>query len=566
MFEPITDVPPSSPPVSGPAEKTAGGVVVDLLATASAELAGMDWASMRDGALLVSMAALVRSERRVQAAIAVGAWQMERSGSAVAVSGLSAGGWLAGTFRGCGGEAAWRVRAGRLIGEFPALGAVVRDGELGLEHLRALDEVRDPVVREELADQDVDLLDAALRLDLGAWRREVRARVAEVREGLDRRRTDDDHADGADVGEWGGGQADPGTPDGEGGEEGGEPGAEPDDGAPDGAPVPVLPDDPVGGEVAADPSSEAGSPTTSREPDPAGWLSVRSSAGGGLLVRGELFGESAELLRQALAAEASRRRRAAWIEHEETGAPMPLASELRARALTEMVRRSLGIDLGATTGPRTDAIIVITAAGEDAARKVRALDGEPLSSDVASLLACDANLAALVVDMTGQPLWMGRSSRLATVAQRRALAIRDGGCVFPGCGMPAEWCDAHHEPGWQRGGATDLDGMVLLCRRHHGAAHSDRWTIRTATGSLGGPVGEVPRGAAEGADLGVAVLPHMKGVPRERDRAHDDPHGRQAPVGLAPGGRGPAGQRFEWFDRRTGRVLPAGQRGLLQAA
>jgi hypothetical protein len=40
------------------------------------------------------------------------------------------------------------------------------------------------------------------------------------------------------------------------------------------------------------------------------------------------------------------------------------------------------------------------------------------------------------------------------------------------------WCDAHH---WRRhrldGGLTDLDELVLLCRRHHRAVHEGGWRI-----------------------------------------------------------------------------------------
>jgi hypothetical protein len=57
-------------------------------------------------------------------------------------------------------------------------------------------------------------------------------------------------------------------------------------------------------------------------------------------------------------------------------------------------------------------------------------------------------------------------------AQRRALAIRDGGCVEPGCTAPPEWCDAHHKWHWAHGGPTDLANLELRCRRHHITAHT----------------------------------------------------------------------------------------------
>jgi hypothetical protein len=70
-----------------------------------------------------------------------------------------------------------------------------------------------------------------------------------------------------------------------------------------------------------------------------------------------------------------------------------------------------------------------------------------------------------------QPLEVGRATRVVTAAQRAALAVRDGGCVFPGCDRPVAWCDAHHLRHWLHGGPTDLANLALLCRAHHRAVH-----------------------------------------------------------------------------------------------
>ncbi len=80
---------------------------------------------------------------------------------------------------------------------------------------------------------------------------------------------------------------------------------------------------------------------------------------------------------------------------------------------------------------------------------------------------------------------MGRKVRLATAAQRRALAVRDQHCRFPSCSRPPQWCDAHHIDSWLAKGETDLPNLILLCRRHHTLIHQTRWTItRRADGTV----------------------------------------------------------------------------------
>jgi hypothetical protein len=81
---------------------------------------------------------------------------------------------------------------------------------------------------------------------------------------------------------------------------------------------------------------------------------------------------------------------------------------------------------------------------------------------------------------TAQPLLVGRTQRTATSAQRRALAIRDRGCVIPGCGVPAHACQVHHLVEWAAGGGTDLPSLVLLCWSHHRQVDLRMWAIEPA--------------------------------------------------------------------------------------
>ncbi len=101
--------------------------------------------------------------------------------------------------------------------------------------------------------------------------------------------------------------------------------------------------------------------------------------------------------------------------------------------------------------------------------------GEVLQPWALARLACDAVLQRVVMDASLGPLDVGREHRLVTIAQRRALAARDEGCIV--CGAPPDWCDAHHIVFWANGGSSDMDNLVLLCPRHHTAVHAGEWFI-----------------------------------------------------------------------------------------
>ena len=107
-----------------------------------------------------------------------------------------------------------------------------------------------------------------------------------------------------------------------------------------------------------------------------------------------------------------------------------------------------------------------------------------------------AALAALLFDGPRIPLAVGRASRTATPAQRKALAARDGGCIIPGCQIPAENCQSHHVLDWSAGGPSDIDNLTLLCWTHHRQVDLNMWTIDPA--EPGVRVAEPPPGAPAG--------------------------------------------------------------------
>jgi len=105
-------------------------------------------------------------------------------------------------------------------------------------------------------------------------------------------------------------------------------------------------------------------------------------------------------------------------------------------------------------------------------------DGRKVTPATVRRMACDADVAPVVLGSHSEILDVGRVRRLVTPAIRKALIVRDRGCAFPDCDRPPCWCDAHHTTPWMDGGITSLDTCVLLCRKHHVIVHEGQWQVR----------------------------------------------------------------------------------------
>jgi uncharacterized protein DUF222/HNH endonuclease len=110
--------------------------------------------------------------------------------------------------------------------------------------------------------------------------------------------------------------------------------------------------------------------------------------------------------------------------------------------------------------------------------------GETITIEAARRIACDANIATVLMNGRSEILDLGRTRRVASDAQYKALVIRDGGCRFPGCDRPPGWTQAHHIVEWPDGGLTDLENLVLLCHTHHGLIHHQHWRIEGTAKTL----------------------------------------------------------------------------------
>ena len=106
----------------------------------------------------------------------------------------------------------------------------------------------------------------------------------------------------------------------------------------------------------------------------------------------------------------------------------------------------------------------------------------PVAAATLRKIACDADIIPALLGTHGEILDLGRKTRLFTPAQRLALTARDQGCTFPGCTIPAPWCEAHHITYWSHGGTTSTDNGTLLCTNHHHLIHKEQWQIHVNNG------------------------------------------------------------------------------------
>jgi hypothetical protein len=139
---------------------------------------------------------------------------------------------------------------------------------------------------------------------------------------------------------------------------------------------------------------------------------------------------------------------------------------------------------GGTGAGRTYVHVNVTTtldALRDAVTGAGVLDtGGTLSAAELRRLACDAGITPLVLGGPSQVLDYGRTRRTFPQAPRRALDVRDRGCIAPGCHRAPADCDAHHQWEWDAGGPTDLANGALLCPYHHQQTHRQGWTVHLA--------------------------------------------------------------------------------------
>jgi hypothetical protein len=162
------------------------------------------------------------------------------------------------------------------------------------------------------------------------------------------------------------------------------------------------------------------------------WLSFRDRDGGFELA-GWLDQEATEIVRSALGPLAAPR------PATDTEIDLRTAAQRDADALVELAQRALSDgDLPTEGGERPQVVVTISLPVLQGRIGSASLGlGGPVNADVARRIACDAEVIPMVLGSRGEPLDVGRASHTVPVAIRRAVILRDGGCTFPGCSVPA---------------------------------------------------------------------------------------------------------------------------------
>lgn len=166
----------------------------------------------------------------------------------------------------------------------------------------------------------------------------------------------------------------------------------------------------------------------------------------------------------------------------------PLASEsitgdgLAGTAAAASGNRANGNHLGAGVCAPNQLVVVADIGvidGTDSDGRCEILGTGPVPPAVLARLSPDTRLAGMIFAGNGQPLWLGRSRRLANGPQHLAVAIRDRGCVD--CGEPMHRCEIHHVREWSNGGHTDIENLAALCHTHHRQHHARTSGVQSRT-------------------------------------------------------------------------------------
>ncbi|OBG87026.1 hypothetical protein A5699_20170 [Mycobacterium sp. E802] len=167
---------------------------------------------------------------------------------------------------------------------------------------------------------------------------------------------------------------------------------------------------------------------------------------------------------------------------EAVGRDTRTAAQRNHDALLALCRNALASgELGQHNGLPVTVVVSITL------RELSALAGMGLTAsgvqlpikDVIRMGAHSHHYLVVYEDHRQVPLYLGRSKRIATPAQRLVLHDRDRGCTRPGCTCPIDRCQTHHaKADFGAGGRTDITDLTLACPKSNRLVHDKGWRTR----------------------------------------------------------------------------------------
>ncbi|GAA1759050.1 HNH endonuclease signature motif containing protein [Agromyces humatus] len=207
-------------------------------------------------------------------------------------------------------------------------------------------------------------------------------------------------------------------------------------------------------------------------------------------IRGDLMPEVAAGLTRLFDAHLSPRSSTGFVTDEEA-AHFDVSGEQRTTdqqrhdvlaAIIETAARS-GAHPSLGGAPPT-VLVSVRASDLAAGRGAGHADGveTPISLRAVRQLMCTGGTQRVGFDDRGRIIELGSPERCFTPQQRRAITVRDGGCLIPGCSVPASWCEIHHVIPDIDGGPTHPDNGVLVCWFHHRTIETSGWGIRMQHG------------------------------------------------------------------------------------
>ena len=171
-----------------------------------------------------------------------------------------------------------------------------------------------------------------------------------------------------------------------------------------------------------------------------------------------------------------------WIRQRQFDGVDPIAADVRSteQIYAQVVTRLAEVFLAASPeqrGALFSAQVLYTAPLDDEGELATTVYGG-LVPRSAIIEPTDPN-AHLLHTRNGEPVLLDGeeidrepTARLASAAQRTALAFKDRHCTYPGCNRPPTWSlHAHHRVSYRDGGATTVKNMSLLCSEHHTLTH-----------------------------------------------------------------------------------------------